>query len=59
MVKIQGHVFTGIAIQPAIVALATVKKNLVVTHSEYFCSRLFIVIYPDLNVRWLLQVNTV
>jgi hypothetical protein len=59
MIKIQRHVLAGVAIQPAVIAFAAVKKNLVVTHSEYFCSRLFIVIYPDLNACWLLQVNTV
>jgi hypothetical protein len=33
VVEIQRHVFTGVAIQPAIITLAAVEKKLVLTHS--------------------------
>lgn len=39
MVEVQWHVFTGVAVQTAILTLTAVEKKLVVAHSQCFCSR--------------------
>lgn len=39
VIKIQWHIFAGVPIQTAVMPLAAVEKELVVAHSQCFCSR--------------------